>query len=123
MDEKPIMGLKSDKNFITSNAVDVILLAPKKKPSTTTQFINKKNYGIVPSYLSKIREDIEKEYKSIREMQLRNEEDESRKKRKLEVDEIETLREGLKKRLEQLQKDYGLITHKTSFNTPVSKRK
>lgn len=117
------MGLKSDKNFITSNAVDVILMASKKKPSTTTQFINKKNYGIVPSYLSKIREDIEKEYKSIREMQLRNEEDESRKKRKLESEEIETLREGLKKRLEQLQKDYGLITHKTSFNTPVSKRK
>jgi len=29
LDEKPIMGLKSDKNFITANAVDVILMGKK----------------------------------------------------------------------------------------------
>lgn len=27
LDDKPIMGLKSDKNYVTSNAVDVILMS------------------------------------------------------------------------------------------------
>ena len=57
VDEKPIMGLKSDKNFITSNAVDVILMAPKKKPSTTTQFINKE--------ISKVKSQIEENDKEM----------------------------------------------------------
>ena len=122
-DDKPIMGLKSDKNFITANAVDVILMATKKKPQTSTSYLSKKSYGKVPEYLSKIREDIEKEYKSIREMQIRNEEDEAKKKLKLDTQEVDSLREGLQKRLAQLKKDYGNITHKTVFDTLVCKRK
>lgn len=122
-DDKPIMGLKSDKNFITANAFDVILMATKKKPVTATNFLTKQNYGKVPNYLGKIREDIEKEYKSIREMQIRNEEDEAKKKKVLANDEIECLREGLQKRLAQVKKEYGNITHKTVFDTLVCRRK
>ena len=33
-DEKPIMGLVSDKNFIVSNAVENILAAPKLPANT-----------------------------------------------------------------------------------------
>ena len=77
------MGLKSEKNYITSNAVDVILMPTKKRPNKEILYKEKKNYGKVPEYLSKIREDIEKEYKTIREMQIRNEEDELKKKKKL----------------------------------------
>lgn len=117
------MGLKSDKNYITANAVDVILMATKKKPQTTTRYTEKKNYGKVPEYMNKIREDIEREYKTIREMQLRNEEDEARKKKKLSNEEVEALREGLHKRLAQVKKDYGNITHKTVFDTLVCTRK
>lgn len=117
------MGLKSDKNFVTSNAVDVILMATKKKPQTTVLYKEKKTYGKVPEYLSKIREDIEREYKSIREMQTRNDEDEAKKKKKLTVDEIESLREGLQKKLAQLKKEYGNITHKTVIDTLVCQRK
>lgn len=39
------------------------------------------------------------------------------------MDEIDSLREGLIKKLEQLKKSYGEITHKTSFDTLVTKRK
>mmetsp|Transcript_22121 Transcript_22121/g.23063 ORF Transcript_22121/g.23063 Transcript_22121/m.23063 type:complete len:268 (+) Transcript_22121:29-832(+) len=123
LDDKPIMGLKSDKNYITANAVDVILMGAKKKPQTTSNYLTKNNYGKVPEYLSKIREDIEREYKAIREMQIRNEEDEARKKKKLEQDEVGSLREGLQKRLAQVKKDYGSITHKTVFDTLVCQRK
>lgn len=121
--DKPIMGLKSDKNFITANAVDVILMGTKKKPQTSSNFLMKKDYGRAPDYLKKIREDIEREYKTIREMQIRNEEDEARKRKPLANDEVECLREGLQKRLAQVKKEYGNITHKTVFDTLVCQRK
>jgi len=117
------MGLKSDKNFITANAVDIILMGTKKKPMTCSNYLTKNNYGKTPEYLSKIKEDIEKEYKAIKEIQIRNEEDEAKKKKKLSCDEIENLREGLQKRLAQVKKDYGNITHKTVIDTIVCKRK
>jgi len=116
------MGLKSDKNYITANAVDIILSAPKRKPMTTT-YLEKRNYGKVPEYLSKIREDIEKEYKAIREMQIRNQEDEAKKKKNLSSEEVNCLREGLQKRLAQVKKDYGNITHKTIIDTQVCQKK
>ena len=50
-DEKPIMGLVSDKNFIVSNAVENILAAPKLPTNNDKDFLKKKNYGKVPKYL------------------------------------------------------------------------
>ena len=50
-DEKPIMGLVSDKNFIVSNAVENILAAPKLPTNNEKDFLKKKNYGKVPKYL------------------------------------------------------------------------
>merc|ERR1712232_1341719 len=48
MDEKPIMGLVSDKNFIVSNAVENILAAPKLPGNSNKDYLKKKNYGKVP---------------------------------------------------------------------------
>lgn len=47
-DEKPIMGLVSDKNFIVANAVENILAAPKMNTNKDKDFLKKKNYGKVP---------------------------------------------------------------------------
>ena len=47
-DEKPIMGLVSDKNFIVSNAVENILAAPKLPANSNKDYLKKKNYGKVP---------------------------------------------------------------------------
>jgi len=74
------MGLKSDKNYITANAVDVILMQPKKKTVEEFDYMTKKNYGQVPKYISKLKDHVENEYKSIREMHLRSKEEESKKK-------------------------------------------
>ena len=49
-DEKPIMGLKSNKNFIVSNAVENILAPPKTIP-VTKNYRSKRDYGKVPEYL------------------------------------------------------------------------
>ena len=78
--DKPIMGLKSDKNFITANAVDVILMQPKKKIIEEVDYLQKRNYGEVPKYISTLKNHVENEYKSIREMHLRNKEEESKRK-------------------------------------------
>ena len=51
MDEKPIMGLVSDKNFIVSNAVENILAAPQMAGNTDKDYLKKNNYGRVPKYL------------------------------------------------------------------------
>lgn len=123
LDDKPIMGLKSDKNYITANAVDVILMGTKKKPQTSSNFLEKTGYGKVPKYLTKIRQDIEEEYKTIKEMQKRNEEDEAKKKKTLDIEEVECLREGLQKRLAIVKKEYGNISHKTKIDTLVCQRK
>lgn len=79
-EDKPIMGLKSDKNYITANAVDVILMAPKKKVDEPIKYLEKKTYGKVPEYINKLKAEVENEYKTIREMQLRTEEEEAKKK-------------------------------------------
>jgi hypothetical protein len=63
--EHPIMGLKSNKDFIIANAVENILqrifntvdinfLAAKTIP-IKRRYINKKNYGVVPKYLKEIK--------------------------------------------------------------------
>ena len=46
--EKPIMGLVSDKNFIVSNAVENILAAPKMPANSQKDYLKKKNFGKVP---------------------------------------------------------------------------
>jgi hypothetical protein len=50
-DEKPIMGLVSDKNFIVSNAVENILAAPKLPVNNNKDYLKKNTYGRVPKYL------------------------------------------------------------------------
>jgi len=52
-DEKPIMGLRSNKNFIVTNAVENILAAPKTMPEEPS-WTSKRDYGRVPDYLTRI---------------------------------------------------------------------
>ena len=56
------MGLVSDKNFIVSNAVENILAAPNPPANNNKDYLKKKNYGKVPKYLQKIKNEIEDEY-------------------------------------------------------------
>lgn len=74
------MGLKSDKNYVTANAVDVILMQPKRKLTEEKNYLTKKNYGLVPKYISSLKLDVESEYRSIRDMQNRTKEEESKRR-------------------------------------------
>jgi hypothetical protein len=78
--DKPIMGLKSDKNYVTANAVDIILMNTKRKIPQEKNYLTKKNYGLVPNYISTLKNQVENEYKSIRDMHNRTKEEESKRR-------------------------------------------
>lgn len=59
--EAPIMGLTSNKNFITTNAVEVILAKPGKTPQDDFLWTSKPNYGKVPMYLRRNKEIVAQE--------------------------------------------------------------
>merc|ERR1719443_2049302 len=105
-DEKPIMNLVSSKNFVTANAVENILAAPKKVVQE------------VPAYLTQIKKDIEEEYDYIRRLQDEEEEEiRNSQVRQLTEDEKNALIEGLKAKWEKVNTDYQATTHITYMDT------
>jgi hypothetical protein len=116
-DEKPIMGLVSDKNFIVSNAVENILAAPKLPANTNKDFLKKKNYGKVPKYMQTIKKEIDDEYQLVREMQIEEEAEMDRQKFLMDEDEKAELIAALKKKWEVVHKEYQTLTHKSKLDT------
>lgn len=110
-DEKPIHGLVSDKNFIVANAVENILAAPKLQASKDKDYLKKKNYGAVPKYLTKIRNEIEDEYNLVREMQIEEQNERDRQKFLMPENERQELIAALKKKWESLNKQFQEKTH------------
>jgi hypothetical protein len=73
-DEKPVMGLSSNKNFITTNAVEVILAKPKKVPQEEFVWTSRPGYGSVPVYLRRNKAKIREEREQLETyMRLRHE--------------------------------------------------
>ena len=105
-DEKPIMGLVSDKNFIVSNAVENILAAPNLPVNKDKDYLKKRNYGKVPKYLQTIKKEIEDEYQLVREMQIEEEADMDRQKFLMDEHEKQELIAALKKKWEVVHKEY-----------------
>lgn len=60
-DEKPTMGLTSNKNYITANAVEVILAKPGKVPQEDFQWTTRPGYGQVPMYLRRNKAIVQQE--------------------------------------------------------------
>jgi len=116
--EKPIMNLVSSKNFVTANAVENILAAPKKVGVEVKDYLHKEDYGKVPTYLTKIKSDIQEEYDYIRRLQ----EEEERmmiesQQRELTQEEQYALIEGLKAKWEKVNTDYQATTHITLMDS------
>ena len=72
--EKPVQGLKSNKNFIVTNAIENIL-SVAKKGEEPVDYLKKKDFGRTPEYLNKIKENITQEYKMIQNLHMQNSED------------------------------------------------
>eukprot|EP00397_Hematodinium_sp_SG-2012_P029918 GEMP01031647.1.p1 GENE.GEMP01031647.1~~GEMP01031647.1.p1 ORF type:complete len:315 (+),score=66.36 GEMP01031647.1:98-946(+) len=116
-EEKPIMHLVSEKNYIIANAVEAILAAPKKVAVEPQNWINRPAYGEVPQYLGQIKKDISAEYEYIQRLQEEEEEARSNKVQLLPQEKKEELIEGLKAKWEQTNREYQASTHLTKLDT------
>ena len=123
INDYPIHGLKTEKNFVIANAVDNILMKPKKLRSGSQDMIFHKYYGKVPYYIKKYRMEHETELNNIKEEKKRKQEEEDAKQRLLSLNEVNELREGLKKKWEMYNFKYGKLTHKKVFDNLVLLRK
>lgn len=59
--DKPIMGLRTCKNFIVSNATQAIIQEPKGLKEEEESFLKKETYGKVPEYLSLVKAEVQRE--------------------------------------------------------------
>ena len=118
------MGLKSNKNYIVSNAVENILAVPKKVTSDEPLYVAKKDYGQVPEYLSQVKAAIQEEKAVLREY-LEEEQKDMEAPQPMELPEAEkkALLKQLKKKWDSVNKEYQKISHQTVLDTINKLRK
>lgn len=104
-DERPVMGLKTDKNFVVANAVENILAVPKKQPIKETRHVEKATYGKVPTYIQRTKAELEKQYALVDKYgpAARKEQD---RFEALSAAELNEIRNGLQKRWDALNKEF-----------------
>ncbi|KAF8059723.1 hypothetical protein HT031_005131 [Scenedesmus sp. PABB004] len=63
--EAPLMGLASNKNYVTSNAVEAILASPKRRPQEAARYAERAGFGKVPAYLRRNRAAVAAEQQAL----------------------------------------------------------
>lgn len=106
-DDKPVMGLRSEKNFVTSNAVEAICTQPKRRQQAPELAIHRASFGKVPKYLESIKAGLadEREWMETHRARQQQEQAEMRAQYLHEMSEDE--------RVELLQKLKELQSEKT----------
>ena len=110
------MGLRSNRNFIVTNAVENILSTAKRAPEAEN-WLKKKDYGMTPEYLFDVKENINNEYKLIQKLHEENQP----KQPYLSEEEVSELREGLKKKWSDINQEYQKKTYIRLVDTYGSK--
>mmetsp|Transcript_47683 Transcript_47683/g.121671 ORF Transcript_47683/g.121671 Transcript_47683/m.121671 type:complete len:255 (-) Transcript_47683:127-891(-) len=119
--EKPVMGLTSNKNFVTANAVENILKKPQKVPIEEPRFTERKDFGKVPTYLKKVKAKVAQETEYVRQyIQQREMEQTQGNAQEMPEHEREQLLDHLKTKWAEVNKVYQT---KLSFvlDTPAKK--
>lgn len=110
------MGLTSQKNFITANAVENILAVPKKVPAEPVRYRAKPDYGKTPKYLERVKQEIDEEYKYVQQLQQQVADANRENVRLLTEPEREELLRGLRAKWDEVQKNYQTL--KFASDTP-----
>jgi len=63
--DQPIVGVRTTRNFITANAVEAILTAPRVPQTQVPNYSGKEDFGKVPAYLTQVKEEIRRENEMI----------------------------------------------------------
>lgn len=122
-DEKPIMGLKSAKNFVTANAVETILAVPGNRARAKNelpQYVKKEDYGKVPKYLNQVKDEIERENTMIEEFVRQNKDfmdEESGRVEPMDERERVELVNALKAKWDHVNSKYQKLCHNVVFDT------
>eukprot|EP00644_Phytophthora_capsici_P002918 jgi/Phyca11/129530/e_gw1.85.137.1 len=123
-EDKPIMGLKSAKNFVTANAVETILAVPgyrARAKNEPPQYLHKEDYGQVPRYLNQVKDEIERENSMIEEFVRQNHNlmEEDSRDRLEPMDESERLElvDALKSKWDHVNAKYQKLCHNVVFDT------
>lgn len=119
--EGPVQGLSSNLNFIAVNRERAQSLRPPK-PKKDIDFLAKPNYGREPGYLARVNETISKE-KEYLQMIAQAKAPKAPAVAPLSAEEIQELREALKRRREEINKEYQSITHVSKVYSQTVKRK
>ncbi|CAK81507.1 unnamed protein product (macronuclear) [Paramecium tetraurelia] len=120
--ERPTMGLQSNRNFIATNKIDAILKSPKQEDEELN-WLTKKDYGHIPLYLSQIKDHLQQSYLEEQENVKRQLEAQNDKLQLLSEEELKQIREGLKQRYDEVNKQYQQYTHLKKFDTVGLKRR
>ncbi|GET88853.1 hypothetical protein, conserved [Leishmania tarentolae] len=104
--EHPVMGLRTEKNFVVANAVENTMAVPTKViPAAQPRATDREDFGKVPKYIKEIKEDI-----NVRKQMLKDNETAGRVAQELwseiSPSELAQLIDGLQRRWEALNKDY-----------------
>ncbi|KAH1176879.1 enkurin isoform X1 [Mauremys mutica] len=119
--DHPLLGIQSKKNFINTNAANVIMgVAKKPQPicvdtrqgnkylletsGLVPKYINKKDYGLTPKYVIKRNEEVKRaqeEYDAYVKETLRQ-----KAMKRLSDEERESLLQGLKKNWEEVHHEF-----------------
>ncbi|RYH29009.1 hypothetical protein EON65_10100 [archaeon] len=124
--EKPIMGITTSKNFITANAVEAILQAPKRPPVKELNYMKKEDFGKVPAYLTQVREEVRRENEMIEryvKQQMGQVERTPESFEELTRDEREQLIDELKAKWDSVNAKYQKITHLVKLDTTGQMRR
>uniref|UniRef100_A0A7S2PT63 Enkurin domain-containing protein n=1 Tax=Leptocylindrus danicus TaxID=163516 RepID=A0A7S2PT63_9STRA len=119
-DERPIMGLKTNKSFITANAVDVILCETKVKNKGDVNYLDKEDYGKIPEYLNRVKAEVKHEEEAIKKsviQKMKEKEAPARKYVQMDEGERQALIEQLKLKWDQVNSKYQKICHRTNNDT------
>lgn len=125
-DEKPVMGLRSNTNFIKENALSAIMMEPKVKSVPEPRYRNKEDYGKVPEYLNDVKKEIAMEKQYIQDVLAQEQQMFQMQQNEMQLmDEVERsqLVHRLKIKWEEVNAKYQNMTHLVSLDTIGKKRR
>ena len=115
--DRPVQGLKTSKNFVNCNALEVINSSPKKRKGEEVRMHDE--YGKIPSYLSSVKAAIEQE-KQLVEKHVSEQYGAPQVEDIQVMDELERIHliNKLKQRWDDVNSVYQKSCHKVMLNTP-----
>eukprot|EP00999_Lentomonas_sp_LEN2_P000248 NODE_1244_length_940_cov_194.500615_g1198_i0.p1 GENE.NODE_1244_length_940_cov_194.500615_g1198_i0~~NODE_1244_length_940_cov_194.500615_g1198_i0.p1 ORF type:complete len:233 (-),score=41.03 NODE_1244_length_940_cov_194.500615_g1198_i0:148-846(-) len=121
--EKPVMGLVTDKNFVTANAVEATHTVPTKRPPLESLAAQSTSFGTVPKYLKRVKAEVGAEREFFESLHRAHEgQGQADRMGPLTDAERAELITGLKKKWEEVHKQYQKLTFNIDTGAKVQRK-